>query len=149
MTTNIKTRKMQPEDKADILAMMNEFYSSDAVFTNGSAAIFENDFQNCVNDCPYLEGFVFCENENILGYAMIAKSFSTEFGKPCIWFEDLYLKQELRGFGIVPKFIEYIKQTYPDCVYRLEVENENKHAVHVYKKQGFKTLPYTQMYETP
>ena len=42
-----------------ILAMMKEFYVSDAVFTNGSDEIFENDFQNCVNDNPYLEGYVF------------------------------------------------------------------------------------------
>ena len=76
---------------------------------------------------------------------MIAKSFSTEFGKPCIWFEDLYLKPEFRGFGIIPSFIEYIKQNYPECIYRLEVEKENTHAIHVYKKSNFKELPYTEM----
>ena len=51
-----------------ILAMMKEFYVSDAVFTNGSDEIFENDFQNCVNDNTYLEGYVFCVDEKILGY---------------------------------------------------------------------------------
>lgn len=138
-------RKMNNSDMTQILAMMKEFYVSDAVFTNGSDEIFENDFQNCVNDNPYLEGYVFCTDEKILGYAMIAKSFSTEFGKQCIWFEDLFLKPEFRGNGIVPEFVEYIKNCYPDCVYRIEVEHENTHAVHVYKKLGFLELPYQEM----
>ena len=140
-----KTRKMNCNDRDEILTIMREFYASDAVFTNGSDEIFENDFQNCVNDNPYLEGYVFCADEKILGYAMIAKSFSTEFGKQCVWFEDLYLKPEYRGNGIVPKFVEYIKGLYPDCVYRIEVEHENTHATHVYQKQGFTQLPYQEM----
>lgn len=138
-------RKLNINDKFEIIKMMKDFYSSDAVFTNGSDEIFENDFLNCINESPYLEGFAFdCENE-ILGYAMIAKSFSTEFGKPCLWLEDLYLKPAFRGFGIIPNFLDYIKKTYPNCVYRLEVEKENTHAVHIYKKKGFKELPYIEM----
>lgn len=136
---------MRIDDREEIISMMKIFYSSDAVFTNGSDEIFENDFLNCINSSPYLEGYVFCSGVKVLGYAMIAKSFSTEFGKPCIWFEDLYVKSEYRGNGIVPKFVEYIKQKYPDCIFRLEVERENTHAVHVYKKSGFEELPYVEM----
>ncbi len=138
-------RKMDANDKNEILSMMREFYSSDAVYTNGSDTIFESDFLNCINDNPYLEGYVFSSGIEILGYAMIAKSYSTEFGQPCVWFEDLYIKKEFRGKGIVPKFIEYIKQNYPENVYRLEVEDENTHALHVYNKLEFKKLPYKEM----
>ena len=60
----------------------------------GSEEIFENDVENCINENPYLEGYVFEENGVLLGYAMVAKSFSTEFGKPCMWIEDIYLKPE-------------------------------------------------------
>ena len=81
----------------------------------------------------------------ILGYGMIAKSFSTEFGKPCIWFEDLYLKQEFRGKGIIPKFMQFIENTHRDAVFRLEVEQENAHACYIYKKLGFEKLPYSEM----
>lgn len=76
---------------------------------------------------------------------MIAKSFSTEFGKKCIWFEDLYLKKEYRGLGIIPNFIEFIESLYPDTILKLEVEADNTHAMYVYKKQGFKELPYIEM----
>ena len=136
---------MKFEDKVEVISMMKTFYSSEAVFTNGSDEIFEADFKACINNSPYLEGYVFTSDEIILGYAMLAKSFSTEFGKSCIWFEDLYIKPEYRGNGIAPRFLQYIKELYPECVYRLEVEQENTHATHVYKKQGFSSLPYQEM----
>lgn len=138
-------RMFEPKDKSEILSMMKVFYSSDAVFTSGSDKIFEIDFENCLNENPYLEGYVFASNEKILGYAMLAKSFSTEFGKQCIWLEDLYLKSEFRGQGIIPKFIKYLEEKYKECIFRLEVENENTHAVHVYEKSGFSSLPYVEM----
>ena len=58
-------QKMTPNDKSEVLAMMQEFYSSDAVFTNGSADIFKEDFENCIKDNPYLEGFMFKKEEKI------------------------------------------------------------------------------------
>ena len=52
-------RKMTREDKNTIIDMMRVFYASPAVLSNGSEEIFEADVENCVNDSPYLEGFVF------------------------------------------------------------------------------------------
>lgn len=143
MAMNI--RKMIQDDKSTIIGMMRVFYASPAVLSNGSEEIFEADVENCVNDSPYLEGFVFEENGEILGYGMIAKSFSTEFGKPCIWVEDLYLKPEYRGQGVGSKFFEYLEQNYTDYIFRLEVEEENERAIHVYEKNGFAVLPYMEM----
>ena len=138
-------RNMIREDKNVIIDMMRVFYASPAVLSNGSEEIFEADVENCVNESPYLEGFVFEEKGEILGYGMIAKSFSTEFGKPCIWVEDLYLKPEYRGQGIGSKFFEYLENNYTDCIFRLEVEEENERAIHVYEKNGFTVLPYMEM----
>lgn len=144
---DFKIRKIKESDRAEILSMMEKFYSSDVVFTNGGKEIFEEDFSHCIDENPYLEGFVFECDEKILGYSMVSKSFSTEFGKVCIWFEDLYLKPEFRGFGIIPKFMKFIEAKYPKAVLRLEAEKENAHAVRVYEKSGFKTLPYVEFYK--
>ncbi len=146
MQNHIKIRTMQPEDRDEVLLMMREFYTSPAVFTNGSAEIFERDFAACIGDDPFLEGFVFTYAGAIAGYAMIAKSFSTEFGKRCIWLEDLYLRKQYRGMGIGSEFLEHLTAVYADHLIRLEVEDDNEAAVHTYRKYGFREFPYMEMY---
>lgn len=138
-------RLMENKDKDEVFEMMRVFYTSPAVYTNGSDEIFLNDIENCINDCPYLEGYIFEDNGEIQGYGMIAKSFSTEFGKPCIWIEDIYIKEQFRGLGIGSEFINLISEKYSDSIIRLEVEEENERAVRVYKKNGFDVLPYMEM----
>ena len=140
-----KIRYMKEQDRQEVLEMMRIFYASEAVFTNGSEDIFNTDIDNCINENPYIEGYIFEENNCIQGYAMVAKSFSTEFGKPCIWIEDIYVKDEYRGLGIGSNFLNFIEQKYPNSLFRLEVEAENVRAVNVYKKCGFDVLPYMEM----
>lgn len=141
----ITIRKMNTQDKDSVLDMMRMFYASPAVYTSGSEEIFENDINACTGDNPYLEGYVMQTSDDIQGYAMVAKSFSTEFGKPCIWLEDLYIKDEYRGLGIGKKFMEFLTGKYTDCIFRLEVEEENKRAIELYEKSGFSVLPYMEM----
>ena len=138
-------RPMTPKDKNSVLEMMRVFYASPAVFTNGSDDIFRTDIENCINDNPYLEGYIFEVSGEIQGYGMIAKSFSTEFGRPCIWVEDLYIKEDFRGTGIGSLFLEFIEKKYPEAVLRLEVEEENGRAVKLNEKNGINVQPYMEM----
>ncbi|MBE6943875.1 MAG: GNAT family N-acetyltransferase [Ruminococcaceae bacterium] len=128
-----------------VLSMMRVFYTSPAVATNGSEEIFNADIDTCVSDSPYLEGFVFSEDGVLAGYAMIAKSFSTEYGVPCIWIEDIYITPEYRGHGIASRFFSYLDEKFPGCLFRLEVEDENLPAIHTYRKNGFSEWPYKEM----
>ena len=141
----IRIRNMTARDKDAVFEMMQAFYASPAVFTDGSDEIFLADIGVCLSDSPYLEGYVFEENGEILGYAMVAKSFSTEFGLPCIWIEDLYFKPEFRGKGLGGEFFVYLDEKYPGTIMRLEAEEENERAIHVYKKCGFDVLPYMEL----
>ena len=138
-------RLMTVEDKEQVLQMMRVFYASPAVLSNGSEEIFLNDIEHCINESPYLEGYIFEDAGKMQGYAMVAKSFSTEFGKPCMWIEDLYIKDDYRGLGIGSAFLQYMAEKYSDAILRLEVEKENERAVHTYKKNGFEELPYMEM----
>ena len=138
-------QEMRLEDKTEVINMMRTFYASPAVHTNGSEEIFLNDVNECIGESPYAEGFIFYENNEIMGYAMIAKSFSTEFGKRCIWIEDLYIKEQHRGKGIGKDFFNFITDKYSDSIFRLEVDKDNEKAVNLYKKSGFDILPYLEM----
>ena len=138
-------RKMDAQDKACVLEMMRAFYASPAVLSNGSEEIFQRDIDSCIGDSPYAEGYIVEDAGEIQGYAMIAKSYSTEFGKPCIWIEDLYVKEPYRGLGIGSRVLQFITEQFPDCIFRLEVEEENARAIAVYEKSGFTQLPYMEM----
>lgn len=138
-------RNIQERDREEVLSMMRMFYASDAVWSNGSDEIFAADVDACLSDSPYLEGYVFEGESGLQGYAMVAKSFSTEFGKPCMWLEDIYVAPEYRDRGIGSAFMSFIQNKYPDAIFRLEVEPENERAVHVYEKCGFVVIPYMEM----
>ena len=138
-------RLMEKNDKPSVVEMMRVFYASPAVLSNGSDEIFEADIDNCVGDSPYIEGYIFEDTDNVQGYAMVAKSFSAEFGKPCIWIEDLYVKDEYRKMGVGSSFLRYIEEKYAGSLFRLEVEAENEGAVKLYKRCGYEVLPYMEM----
>ncbi len=138
-------RNMNEKDAPQVLSMMAVFYASEEVYTNGSEAIFQQDVAACLSGEPFLEGYILEEKGALAGYAMVAKSFSTEFGKPCIWVEDLYVREVYRGLGFGSAFLAFLADKYPRAVIRLEVEKENERAVHVYHKAGFTVLPYMEM----
>ena len=76
---------------------------------------------------------------------MLAKSYSTEFGRECIWIEDVYIKPEFRGMGIAGGFLSFVHQKYSGAIFRLEVEEDNEGAVRLYKSYGYDFLPYAEM----
>ena len=146
----VTLRPMAEEDRNAILDMMRGFYASDAVHTNGSDSIFQADIDACVGPSPYLEGWIFVSRQaSIVGYAMLARSFSTEFGLPCIWVEDLFLKPDWRCLGLADAFFHMLREKFPETLLRLEAEEENRHAVHVYRKNGFEEMPYLELVRQP
>lgn len=138
-------RKITAADKEIFIEMMRKFYNSPLVITNGSEKIFEDNFKNCVGGSNFVEGFIFCVDNEIIGYGVLAKGYSTEFGGECIWIEDIFIEAEYRGCGYGSKFIEFVKEMYPDKILRLETEHENLKALNFYKSFGFKELPYLEL----
>lgn len=141
----LKIRKMTRGDAEEVIEMMRVFYASDAVMTNGSEEIFRADVEACVSDSPFAEGMIFEYGGKTAGYAMLAHSFSTEFGKPCVWVEDLYILPEFRRLGIGRAFFEHIMESFPGHAVRLEAERENAPAVGLYEKSGFEEIGYLEM----
>ena len=136
---------MAASHREEVLSMMQVFYASPAVATNGSEEIFRADIDACVNDNPYLEGYVFSEGHTLIGYAMVAKSFSTEYGCPCCWIEDIYLKPPYRGKGYAGQFFAFLEEKYPNVLFRLEAEADNHSALRAYCKNGFDTMSYIEL----
>lgn len=140
-------RKMKQNDKMTVIKMMRGFYDSPAVIHQVPDEVLIQDVDDCVGDCPYIEGFVFEVDDKIVGYGMVAKSYSTEFGGLCIWVEDIYIEPDFQGKGIGTLFFSYIENAYKNVAvrYRLEVAKDNLKAIRVYEKNGYSELNYTEM----
>ena len=140
-------RKIEREDCEEVLEMMKIFYASPAVLHKASEEILRRDIEDCLGDMPYIEGYVFVDESRIAGYAMVAKSYTTEYGGICLWVEDLYLKPEYRHCGLGTQFFTFLEKAYEGRVvrFKLEVEEENGSAIKAYQKNGYQISPYFEM----
>lgn len=142
---SIQIRKMNRGDAERVVSMMRTFYASPAVFTNGSEEIFRRDVEECVGDSPFASGYMLLFDGEVAGYAMLSFGYSTEFGKRAVWIEDIYVEEPFRGCGVGSALLKFVRESFPDCLLRLEVERENVRAVNAYVKAGFEELPYVGM----
>lgn len=142
----MKIRKMEEKDRNTVFKMMRTFYDSPALLTKAPDEVLYQDIDNAISNMPFLDGFVFTDASDIIGYAMTAKSYTTEYGGLSLWIEDLYIIPEYRRQGIGTMFFKFLEKEYPDVVrFNLEVEKENEPAIANYKKNGFLVSGYFEM----
>lgn len=141
-------RKITLSDKKNYLEMAAEFYSSEAVMQAVPQKHFLITFDELMRSDDYVKGYFFEDNKIVMGYTLLAKSFSQEAGGFVLWIDELYVKPEFRCRGIGHNFFKFIKNNVKDIKrIRLEVEKNNTRAVSLYKKMGFTFLEYGQMIE--
>lgn len=138
--------KMNETHFDEVLKMMRVFYDSPAVLHTSPTEVLVNDINACIGDNPFLDGYVFIAEGTVAGYAMVSKSFTTEYGGICGWIEDLYVKEAFRRQGFARTFFSELPKLYPDIVrFKLEVEPENERAIATYKSCRYSTLHYNIM----
>ena len=140
-------RPLIPGDFEQVLSMMVTFYASDALLIHPEEAVLRKTLTDALSGTPYLEAFGFEVKGQLVGYGMVAMSYSTEAGGLCAWIEDIYIEPEHRSQGYGSSFLEFVWERYRSRVarVRLEAEPENTRAMAVYRKAGFEILGYTQL----
>lgn len=142
----MKIRDMVTADKENVMEMVQEFYHSDAVDHEVKQEVLEATLNAAVSEDPVLRGVVLEEDGKIIGYAYLTSYFVTEAGGINLMIEDLFIKKEARDHGYGSQFFKWLFKEYPNVKrYRMEVTEENKGAVSLYKKMGFEFLGYLQM----
>ena len=137
---------MVTADKENVMEMVQEFYHSDAVDHEVKQEVLEATLNAAVSEDPVLRGVVLEEDGKIIGYAYLTSYFVTEAGGINLMIEDLFIKKEARDHGYGSQFFKWLFKEYPNVKrYRMEVTEENKGAVSLYKKMGFEFLGYLQM----
>lgn len=137
-------RKLEARDKEAYFSLASAFYSSDAVLHPVPIENIENTFEELINRDTYAECRICEENGEPVGFLLVAKTFSQESGGLVTWIEELFLKEEYRGGGRGTEMVEYIEREFPASRFRLEAEPDNERAIKLYKRLGFKELPYVQ-----
>lgn len=140
-------RPIQENDREIYLAMCRRFYDSDAVLEPVPGSRFEKTFDLLMKGTPFADAFVFTEGETVVGYALLAHTWSQEAGGEVVWIEEIYLEPEARGKGYGSEFFRFLETEFAPRAkrFRLEVEKENEGAVSLYEKLGFEFFPYDQM----
>lgn len=139
-------RKIQKKDRELFLQLAKEFYHSEAVLEPIPEQFHETTFAELMRAEEYLQCFILEREETAAGYALLNISYSQEAGGRVVWLEELYLRPEYQGQGLGSEFFDYLEKEIPAARYRLEVEPDNLRAVELYKRKGFRQLPYLQMY---
>ncbi len=140
-------RLIEKKDREKYLAMTRKFYNSDAVLAPVPLENFENTFALLMESSPFTKAFVFEDCGEVVGYALLAHTWSQEAGGEVVWVEEIYLEPEARGKGFGTAFFRFLEKDYAPHAkrFRLEVEKENEGAVSLYQKIGFEFFPYDQM----
>lgn len=138
-------RKLQKEDKELFLSFLHKFYHSEAVLHPTNTELHLNIFNEIIRSDTYLLCYVFAIDGEDVGYALLSKSFCPEVGGSIIWIEQLFINEEHRGQGIAGKLLSFIEKEFSPDRIRLEVEEDNERAISLYKRNGYRFLPYLQM----
>ena len=140
-------RPIQKSDKEIYLTMAREFYATDAVLLHVGDENLLSTFDELMRSDDYAVAYVFELDGEVVGYSLLAKTYSQEAGGKVLWIEEIYVRKEFRSRGIGRAFFEHLLKNKPVDVkrLRLEVERENEGAVKLYKSYGFDFLGYDQM----
>ena len=135
-------RKIEQRDVADYVKMATDFYSSPAVLHSIPRSHVEHTAKTVLAGNPMAEIYVFEEAGVLLGYGLLALTFSQEAGGTVCWLEEIYVAPTARGRGIGGAFISFVKKTVPAARYRLEVEPDNLRVKALYRRHGFSPMGY-------
>ena len=92
---------------------------------------------------PYLKIITYMENNKIIGFLLYSLIYDR------IEIEQFEVQKIKRGKGIGDKLLKYLIQTYQNTNIKnitLEVKEDNKVAINLYKKYGFKTIALREKY---
>ncbi|MBE6654370.1 MAG: GNAT family N-acetyltransferase [Ruminococcaceae bacterium] len=138
----MKIRKIEEKDKEIYLEMARDFYASPAVLSNIPEENLTSSFREFTSGTPFGDAFIFEEEGSVIGYGVLAYTYSQEAGGKTVWLEEIYIKEAYRGKGAGSLFIDFVLENIPAKRYRLETEPENEKAAALYRRKGFEFFEY-------
>ena len=140
-------RRITPDDKETYLELTDHFYHSEAVLHPVPLEYRLATWEELLRSDDYLDCLFLEEDGKVLGFLLLAYTFSQEAGGKVAWIEEIYIEPPYRCKGYGRQFFAWIEaEIEPRCKrIRLEVEPENARAKRLYASLGYRPLPYEQM----
>jgi ribosomal protein S18 acetylase RimI-like enzyme len=133
-------------DKDIFLAMARKFYSSSAVSHSIDPKNFEDIFALVIDKSPFVRILIIENDGTPIGFAQLSFTYSMEAGGMVALIEDVFVDEAHRGGGHGSKLMHFLESEYPTFKrFRLEVMRDNKKAINLFEKSGYKVLEYMQM----
>lgn len=142
----IEIRSITPQDRQAYLDMSAAFYTTDAVDHTVNPIHAQRTFDTLISGSPYAACLLAQQADEIVGFALLALTWSNESGGLCVWIEELYVAPQLRGKGVGKKLMAAVQAQYPQATrFRLELTPGNDKARALYQALGYEALAYDQM----
>lgn len=142
----LKIIDLTSEYKQEFIEMVEDFYNSDAVIHKIPKENILKAYNVFINkEDSSIRILILKDDNEVVGYSVLALYHSLEAGGKVLWIEEIYLKENARGKGYFSLYFKFIEKEY-DFVkrIRLEATKENKDAIKMYLKKGFEKLDYLQ-----
>ena len=124
---------------------VDAFYHTDAVNAPVPEENYRLTFDEMLRSDTYLRGYIFEDEGNPCGFALLSKTFSQEAGGFSVTIEEIYIEPAYRSKGHATAFFRWLKELPGVMRLRIEVEDDNEGAKRLYERMGFELLPYLQM----
>jgi GNAT superfamily N-acetyltransferase len=84
--------------------------------------------------------YIFEKQGEIAGYAIVVFFWSNEYGGEILIIDELFVVEKFRNHGIGTSFFDFLKKEFKEVAvaWELEVTKENKGALELYERLGFK-----------
>lgn len=125
-------------DAGELIAMMRDFYAELGEPFEEERA--ERALRALLADPSYGAVWVFREDGLAVGYLVVTRGYSLEFGGRIAVVDEVYAVPEMRGRGIGARALalaeEHCRRDGIEAL-RLEVHQENRRALALYERNGF------------
>lgn len=123
-----------------LLALMQAFYAHEGFVFNPAAS---GGMLRHLLDHPEVgAAFLLCEAQRAVGYLVLTRCYSLEFGGPFVLLDEIFLLPGAQGKGFGKRLLDaasaYCRE-HGAAYLRLEVQKKNGRAIDVYREYGFRT----------
>jgi ribosomal protein S18 acetylase RimI-like enzyme len=126
------------EDIETVVSLMREYYAFDHL--DFDEAVARSGVRTLVDDESLGRIWLLKGGDEVIGYVVLAFSFSLEFHGEKAFVDELYIREKWRGRGVGAATLEFLADVCRSLgirAIRLEVEHANAAAQGLYRKMGF------------